>query len=169
MVSAHRLTLGLSSGPLSTGVSSGPSSCRIPRSGCTPSHSGSVSRRRGPRGPWRRARGPRFPWRPRIPRAQRIPRPLSWTRRYRDWPVILVGPVVVVLPALLRLPAAYRRGVTAGLRPAPVVLVLLSQHQSLLPDGSNVPRGVDQSPAAQTIEPRAPTRCRGLAVSNRSH
>jgi len=59
-----------------------------------------------------------------------------------------VGSVVVVLPALLRLPAACRRGVTAGLRPAPVVLVLLSQRQSLLSHRSHVPRGVDQGPAA---------------------
>src|SRR5262249_23138589 len=122
-------------------------------------------------GSWRRWSWRRPRRRPRFPRAQRIPRPLSWDG------VIVAGPwwgpwwgYPPLLPALL-LPAAGRGGASTGHRGGPTaagILVLLSQRQSLLPDGSNVPRAVDQSPAAQTVEPRAPTRCRGLAVSNRA-
>ena len=79
--------------------------------------------------------------------------------------VIVVGPwwgpwwglPAVLLPALL-LPTAGRGTASARHRgrAAAVVLVLLHECQSLLPDGSNVPKGVDQSPAAQTVEPLAP-------------
>src|SRR5215813_8244024 len=107
----------------------------------------------------------------RFARAHWIPRPLSWARRHRSRSLMgsVVGLPAVLLPALL-LPTAGRGTASARHRgrAAAVVLVLLPERQSLLPDGSNVPRGVDQSPAAQTVEPRAPIRCRGLAVSNRA-
>src|SRR2546426_7481630 len=91
------------------------------------------------------------PRRPRFPRAPRIPRP----RRRRVRPLILVGPVVVLPAALLLSSAAGHRTAGAGYRgraTAAVVLVLLSQRQSLLSDCSHVPRGVDQGPASSPID-----------------
>src|SRR5262249_38704977 len=101
--------------------------------------------------------------RPRFPRAQRIPRPLSWARRYRSRSLVgfVVGVPAVLLPALLPTASCGTASARHRGRAAAVVLVLLHECQSLLPDGSNVPRGVDQSPAAQTVEPLAPIYCRG--------
>jgi len=68
--------------------------------------------------------------------------------------LILVGPVVVLPAALLLSSAAGRRTAGAGYRgraTAAVVLVLLSQLQSLLSDCSQLPRGVDQGPAEAGI------------------
>src|SRR5206468_11207736 len=69
-----------------------------------------------------------------------------------------VGPVVVLPAALLLLSSAPgRRPAGAGHRgtaTAAVVLVLLPERPSVLSDRSNVPRGVDQGPAAGTVDTR---------------
>ena len=57
--------------------------------------------------------------------------------------------------SVVPLPAAGRRAAGADINRPPrsaVVLVLLPERQSLLPDGSNVPRGVDQSPVANRVD-----------------
>jgi len=146
----------------------------LPASDCAPSHSGFGRPRNGPRRP-RISRAPRISeasrisqasrisWAswislaPRISRPQQIPRPLPWTRRHRGWPYILVGSVVVLPAALLLFSWGSRAAVTGhrGGATGPVVLVLLSERQSVLSDGANVPRDVDQSPAASTVNTRA--------------
>src|SRR5262249_60041028 len=149
---SHRLTHGAPGGLLAQrSWQYAKDSCSIPPDRCAPSCSGRAKLRNGS---WRRR-----PWRrPRFPRAQWIPRPLSWSRRHHCGSLVgsVVGLPAVLLPALL-LPAAGRGGAGTSHRggpTAPGILVLLSERQSLLPDRSYVPRGVDQSPVAHTVEPQ---------------
>src|SRR2546422_11638606 len=104
----------------------------------------------------------------RLQSSSRIPGP--GRRRVRS--LILVGPVVVLPAALLLSSAAGHRTAGDGYRgkaTAAVVLVLLSQRQSLLSDRSHVPRGVDQGPAPsscgsiirESIHAGPPTRALG--------
>jgi hypothetical protein len=159
-VSAHRLTHGLCGGLLSSAGSAGSEkgSSSLPPGNGTPCSSGRVKLRMG---------------RPRGPRISRAPR-ISQSRRRRGRPLILVGPMVVLPAALLRLRSGtrHRAGATRIRRatdPATVLLVLLSEHQGVLPDRADMRRGVDQGPPKASVEDHSSSTARPITLRTTRH